>query len=252
MNAPLPNRDRRDGRDNDRPNDRNNDRQNSNGALVDTTLFTHAAAETNTTIDAVMTARNNGQSVADYVTQNGGSVAEVEADAVLTITNTVNAAVENGRITREEGDEIVANVPMLVNEAINSTEPLPNPERQNDRRGQQPQRDFNFNIGMPPTIAENLGITIEELRAELQSGKTFNEIIEEHGGDVELITQAVIDNAIEVINQAVADGQIDQPTADQLLANLETEITQIMSRPLNQGRRDQGFGSDGSTNGVLE
>ena len=76
------------------------------------------------------------------------------------------------------------------------------------------------------TAAETLGLTPEELFAELRAGKSPAEIAEEQGVDVEALYDAM--NAArgeamqQAIQQAVEDGRITQEQADQMLERLES------------------------------
>jgi polyhydroxyalkanoate synthesis regulator phasin len=76
------------------------------------------------------------------------------------------------------------------------------------------------------TAAETLGLTPEELFAELRAGKSPAEIAEEQGVDVEALYDAV--NAArgeamqQAIEQAVEDGRLTQEQADQMLERLES------------------------------
>ena len=75
------------------------------------------------------------------------------------------------------------------------------------------------------TAAEALGLTPEELFAELREGKSLTEIAEEQGIEVEEVYNAV--NAAraeaipEAIEQAVEDGSLTQEQADWMLEGLE-------------------------------
>jgi transposase len=75
------------------------------------------------------------------------------------------------------------------------------------------------------TAAEALGLTPEELFADLREGKSPAEIAEEQGVDVEALYDAM--NAArgeamqQALQQAVEDGRITQEQADQMLERLE-------------------------------
>ena len=73
-------------------------------------------------------------------------------------------------------------------------------------------------MGGTDAVAEALGMTPEELSAELQAGKTLEEIIEAQGHDPE---EFLSDVAEESIAQAVEDGRMTQEQADWLLQGLE-------------------------------
>jgi len=75
------------------------------------------------------------------------------------------------------------------------------------------------------TAAEALGLTPEELFTELHSGKSLEEIAEEHGVEMQAVQDAL--NAAQAearrqaIEQAVKDGKMSQAQADWLLKGLE-------------------------------
>ena len=62
---------------------------------------------------------------------------------------------------------------------------------------------------------------LEELKAELSSGKTIPELAEEIGIDLE---QLAVDKATEKLQQAVENGRLTQEEADQRLAELQERI----------------------------
>jgi polyhydroxyalkanoate synthesis regulator phasin len=92
--------------------------------------------------------------------------------------------------------------------------------------------------GCPPGdqewLAEQLGMTADELQAELEAGKTIAELAEEKGVDLDA---ARIEAMKERIQQAVEDGKMTQEQADWMLQGLEQGFM--------PGGRDLGFGGRG-------
>lgn len=92
--------------------------------------------------------------------------------------------------------------------------------------------------GCPPGnqewLAEQLGMTTDELQAELEAGKTVTELAEEKGVDLEA---ARIEAMKERIQQAVEDGTLTQEKADWMLQGLEQGFM--------PGGRGFGFGGRG-------
>jgi hypothetical protein len=78
---------------------------------------------------------------------------------------------------------------------------------------------------MSDTAAEALGMTPEELFAELRAGKSPAEIAEEQSVKAEAVFEAMNAARGEVmqqaIEQAVEDGRLSQEQADWLLKGLE-------------------------------
>jgi uncharacterized membrane protein len=71
------------------------------------------------------------------------------------------------------------------------------------------------------TAAEALGLTPEELFADLRAGKSPAEIAEEQGVDVEALYDAMNAARGEAMQQAIEDGRMTQEQADQMLERLE-------------------------------
>jgi hypothetical protein len=75
--------------------------------------------------------------------------------------------------------------------------------------------------------AEALGMTADELSAELWGGKTLSDLAEEKGVDIADVQAAVeaaqVAETKTAIEQAVTDGEITQAKADWLLEGLEAD-----------------------------
>ena len=88
------------------------------------------------------------------------------------------------------------------------------------------------------TAADVLGLTAEELFAELHGGATLEDVAEAQSVDVEEVQEAMqaaqAEAQREAIEQAVEDGDVSQEEADWLLEGLEKGYT---SRPRGQGLR---------------
>ena len=79
------------------------------------------------------------------------------------------------------------------------------------------------------TAAEALGLTPEELFAELHAGKSLDEIAEAQGVEIEALQDAMkaarSEAMRQAIEQAVADGTMSQEQADWMLEGLEKGFT---------------------------
>ena len=75
------------------------------------------------------------------------------------------------------------------------------------------------------TAAETLGLTPEELFAELHAGKSLEEVAEEQGVEIETVQDTMNEDRaearLEMIEQAVEDGTLTQEQADWMLEGLE-------------------------------
>ncbi|RME62337.1 MAG: hypothetical protein D6790_06510 [Caldilineae bacterium] len=67
-------------------------------------------------------------------------------------------------------------------------------------------------------VADALGMTVEELQAAREEGKTLEEIAAEKGVDLQAV---MLEQAQEKLAQAVADGKLTQEEADQILERIQ-------------------------------
>ncbi|MGD9318184.1 MAG: hypothetical protein PVG56_15215 [Anaerolineae bacterium] len=77
-------------------------------------------------------------------------------------------------------------------------------------------------------IAEELGLSVQDLFAELQDGKTLGELASEKGLDVEAITAKHLAQLEENLKQAVEDGKITQERADWMLQQAEEMVPNML------------------------
>jgi hypothetical protein len=77
-------------------------------------------------------------------------------------------------------------------------------------------------------IAEELGLPVQDLFAELQDGKTLGELASEKGLDVEAITAKHLAQLEENLKQAVEDGKITQERADWMLKQAEEMVPNML------------------------
>ncbi len=92
--------------------------------------------------------------------------------------------------------------------------------------------------------ATALGITADELRTDLQSGKTIAQVASDKGVNVQTVIDAMVAELKTHLDQEVASGEHTQAEADQKLADATTRITD----EVNNGRPaggDHGPGGPG-------
>ncbi len=158
-----------------------------------------------------------GSTLADIITENGGDVDTVISEAVTAATERINQAVENERITQEKADEMIAELESIFTEAVNSDTPireglqqfrdqLPGGPGQNF--GNQMGRGMNrpmLNMGILSIAAEETGLTVEELSAQIQDGATLGDILTENDVDIAAFVDSVISEAETRMNENQAN-----------------------------------------------
>jgi hypothetical protein len=85
-------------------------------------------------------------------------------------------------------------------------------------------------VGDLDAVSTYLGLTAEDLRAALADGKSLAEIAREEGKSVDGLVQALVTEAEERIDAAVADGRLTEAQAGELKEDLEDRITELVNR----------------------
>jgi hypothetical protein len=154
----------------------------------------------------------------------GVSVDELKAAQEAARNEMIDEAVAAGRITAEQA------------ERLKNREP-------GDFRRNAPGRVKHALLNVFESAASILGLSNEELRTELQSGKSLAGIADEKGvGNLEaqLVAKLTAD-----IQAKVADGSITQAQADRLLENLPDMVERVVNHEggkVGPGPRGRGFG----------
>jgi hypothetical protein len=78
--------------------------------------------------------------------------------------------------------------------------------------------------------AEELGLSVQDLRAELHDGKTVADVAAEKGVDLETINDAYLAALVENLNTAVEDGKITQERADWTLEQAAERLPDLFEQ----------------------
>jgi len=151
--------------------------------------------------------------------------------------------VEDGTLTQEQADKVIA--------ALEAARP--------DGRGPGkggPGRALGLEAA-----AGALSISVDELSAELRSGRTIAEVAAERGVDVQTVIDAMVGELRTRLEERVAAGDLTQEQVDEKLAEATERITEqvdesMPTRPAGPrgGRGGPGGhdGPDGSTDTTVE
>lgn len=185
--------------------------------------LTLAATFLDIELDDLRTQLQDGKTLADIA---GDRTDDLVAALVADGEKHLDDAVTHGRLTQAEADEKKAELPERMTAFVNATLPA-----EGERGG--PGAGKHGGPGAPGgraslgTVASTLGITEEELRTELQSGKTLAEVA---GDKAPAVIDALVAEATARIDQAVADGKIGAEQAAERKANLTERITAMVNR----------------------
>jgi hypothetical protein len=99
-------------------------------------------------------------------------------------------------------------------------------------------------------VAKALGITTDELKADLAKGQTIAEIAKSKNLDVNKVIDTLVDDASKAIDKAVTDGHLTKAQADKIKPSLKTAITKIVNDGLKGAKGAfGGFGGFGGRHG---
>ncbi|MGD2207175.1 MAG: hypothetical protein PVH17_10375 [Anaerolineae bacterium] len=80
--------------------------------------------------------------------------------------------------------------------------------------------------------ADELNMSVQDLVAELQDGKSIAEVAEDKGVDPQSIADAFLDKLAERLGQAVQDEKLTQERADWMLEQAEEHVQERLNEPL--------------------
>lgn len=104
------------------------------------------------------------------------------------------------------------------------------------------------------TVADVLGLTVDEVRSAIQSGTTLAELAEQHDSTAAELIDALVAEAQAHLDEEVAAGTLTQDEADARLAEATTRITEFVNNtqaagPMG-GERGHGPGGAGGMGGM--
>jgi uncharacterized protein YidB (DUF937 family) len=156
-------------------------------------------------------AEENQAVINDAAQQLGVSPSKLSAALEKAVGDRIDAAVAAGRITQAQGD--------ALKQRINSGgAPLFfGPHRAFGHFG-------HFGLRALDATASYLGVTRAELRSELEGGKTLAQVAQAHGKSAQGLIGALVAEAKQHVDAAVAAGRLTQAQANDLLNGLRDRI----------------------------
>jgi hypothetical protein len=152
-------------------------------------------------------AAENQAIVDDVAAQLGVDASKVTAALKTALANRVDAALSAGRITQAQADELKAQI-----------EAGTVPFFAGAGRGHGPGGPGHF--ADLDAVASYLGVTVAQLRADLQSGKTLAEIATAAGKSVDGLVAALVAAEKQELDDAVAAGRLTDAQRDSIATDL--------------------------------
>jgi uncharacterized protein YidB (DUF937 family) len=159
-----------------------------------------------------------GKSLAEIVTDNGGDPQAVIDAAAVQLTDEVNQAVADGRITQTQADRMLSTLDRGLDNAMNF-----------ERGGLRDRLEDRLDNTLVGTIADLAGVTPREILQEWRQGGTLTDVISAHGLDTSNVLAEITTRITDQVNQAVENGRITQAQADDILAGLPDRLSRRLT-----------------------
>lgn len=151
------------------------------------------------TTEEFQAAQQEGKSLWEIAKEQNLTVAEYQAKMDEARQNALEKAVADGVITQEQADQFNA---------------------LKEGRGERREQMSELHDIMQAAVAAEFGLTVEELEAQHDAGKTMMDFAVEQGLTVEEFEGKMTTARTNALNQAVADGLITQEQADWMLEHM--------------------------------
>jgi predicted DNA-binding protein (UPF0251 family) len=187
--------------------------------------------------DALSPEERSQAVIDDAAEQLGVEPSELSNALKQALKNRIDEAVTDGRLTEEQAD--------VLKERLDSAgAPLVFGGVGGHPFGGHLGLWHLGHVGDLDAVSTYLGLTAEDLRAALADGKSLAEIAREEGKSVDGLVRALVTEAEERIDAAVADGRLTEAQAGELKEDLEDRITELVNREpgTRMGFRGPGFG----------
>jgi lipoate-protein ligase A len=180
------------------------------------------------TADELKAELQSGKSLADIAKAKGVDVEKVKTTILDEFTAKEQAEVASGEHTQAEVDAKIAEFTTRLDDIVNGVKPAGMPGEMGGHGG---KGGHGPRAGMiaGDAVAKVLGLTADELKTELQSGKSLADVATAKGVDIEKVKTAILAEAKTHLDEEVASGEHTQAEADQKLADLTARLDDIVN-----------------------
>lgn len=161
----------------------------------------------------------------------GISVDQLTAAMKQSRIDLINQAVSEGKLTQEQANRMI--------QAVQDGRGPGHPGM--GQRGQRPgqQGQGQPGRGGPQVVADLLGMTPEQLRTELQSGKSLAQVAEAKGVSRDTLKAKILEAQKARLDAAVAAGRITAEQAQQRSSHMSANIDRMLDATPGQRRGPQ-------------
>jgi hypothetical protein len=156
--------------------------------------------------------------VNDAAAQLGVEPSELTAALKEALSNRVDAAVEAGRLTQAQGEQLKARIQSGEVPLIGLGGP-----------GFEARGGLHHHFGHLNAAASYLGMTEPNLMTALRNGKTLAEVAKDRGRSVDGLVTALVDAEKAQLAAAVKAGQLTDAQRDSMVAGVEARVTALVN-----------------------
>ena len=178
-----------------------------------------------------------GKTLSDLADEQGVDVEDLRSAMLDAVSERLNAAVENERIDADEAAEKLAEAEARIDEFLTTVPDLE--ERSEARQDRRENRRARIS-GFGDVVQETLGLSAEEVRQARADGQNLSELAEAQGVSAEELAAAIVANMEANIDEAVAEGNIDEERAEEIKDGLDEKVEQVLEGEGNFGRKARG------------
>lgn len=171
----------------------------------------------------VIQSLREGKTLTNLIEEAGQDVAVVRQASIDAATVAINDAVTAGTLTQERADQMITNLGALIDRLLTGGVKSGMEDGKGPRGGRL----------MAAIVAEATGLTVEEVRAEVASGKTLADVLTSHNVIVDAFVETHLQTMTERLAERVTNGTITQAIADARLDLARIELTERLNNNLN-------------------
>jgi hypothetical protein len=160
--------------------------------------------------------------VDDVATRLGVTPEKLRAAFKAALTARVDAAVKAGKLTPEQAAKLKQRIAAGTGLGIGARKAFAN--------RQKAFRDRIAKARAHGPVADYLGMTREQLRAELRGGKSLAQLAQAKGKSLDGLVAAMLAPAKARLAKAVENGRLTKARADELLARLTDGAKKLVQR----------------------
>ncbi|MDQ0194377.1 SHOCT domain-containing protein [Paenibacillus wynnii] len=211
------------------------------GALFHKVASSEIATLLGLTVDELKTAQQSGKSLAAIAAEKGVAVQKVIDLQVKAITEALDKRLADGKITQAEYDKQKAEVLTQATNAVNAV--FDGNFKGKDGIGGFGRGGFGHGALLAnEEVAKLLGLTAEELKTALISGKSLATLAGEKNVSVQAITDLIKTQFVTELDKQLAAKTITQAQYAELKAKLTTRVSEFVNNTFTGRSGDKGAG----------